>query len=36
MRSRPSAVLLFGVVHPEYAAIRISFGFPPGDVPAAR
>jgi tRNA1Val (adenine37-N6)-methyltransferase len=24
-----------GSVHPEYAAIRISFGFPPGDVPAA-
>ena len=24
-----------GNVHPEYAAIRISFGFPPGDVPAA-
>jgi len=23
-----------GSVHPEYAAIRISFGFPPGDVPA--
>jgi hypothetical protein len=22
-------------VHPEYAAIRISFGFPPGDIPAA-
>jgi tRNA1Val (adenine37-N6)-methyltransferase len=25
-----------GSVHPEYAAIRISFGFPPGDIPAAR
>jgi tRNA1(Val) A37 N6-methylase TrmN6 len=25
----------FGSVHPEYAAIRISFGFPPGDVGAA-
>ena len=24
-----------GAVHPEYAAIRISFGFPPGDIPAA-
>jgi tRNA1Val (adenine37-N6)-methyltransferase len=24
-----------GSVHPEYAAIRISFGFPPGDIPAA-
>ena len=23
-----------GQVHPEYAAIRMSFGFPPGDVPA--
>ncbi len=23
-----------GNVHPEYAAIRMSFGFPPGDVPA--
>ena len=23
-----------GSVHPEYAAIRMSFGFPPGDVPA--
>ena len=23
-----------GSVHPEYAAIRISFGFPPGDIPA--
>lgn len=23
-----------GAVHPEYAAIRISFGFPPGDIPA--
>jgi tRNA1(Val) A37 N6-methylase TrmN6 len=23
-----------GHVHPEYAAIRMSFGFPPGDVPA--
>ena len=23
-----------GKVHPEYAAIRLSFGFPPGDVPA--
>jgi len=25
---------LDGSVHPEYAAIRMSFGFPPGDVPA--
>jgi hypothetical protein len=24
-----------GAVHPEYAAIRISFGFPPGDVGAS-
>ena len=24
-----------GAVHPEYAAIRISFGFPPGDIPAS-
>jgi tRNA1Val (adenine37-N6)-methyltransferase len=24
-----------GSVHPEYAAVRISFGFPPGDIPAA-
>jgi tRNA1(Val) A37 N6-methylase TrmN6 len=24
-----------GTVHPEYSAIRISFGFPPGDIPAA-
>ncbi len=23
-----------GSVHPEYAAVRISFGFPPGDIPA--
>lgn len=23
-----------GQVHPEYAAVRMSFGFPPGDVPA--
>jgi len=23
-----------GGVHPEYAAVRLSFGFPPGDVPA--
>jgi tRNA1(Val) A37 N6-methylase TrmN6 len=23
-----------GSVHPEYAAIRMSFGFPPGDIPA--
>jgi len=23
-----------GSVHPEYAAVRMSFGFPPGDVPA--
>lgn len=23
-----------GKVHPEYAAVRMSFGFPPGDVPA--
>jgi hypothetical protein len=23
---------LTGAVHPEYAAIRLSFGFPPGDV----
>ena len=23
-----------GKVHPEYAAVRLSFGFPPGDVPA--